>query len=217
MFTASYYNLHSLLGLYSTRLSAIGANLRRSQLIELSNSWITSYRMASLVVGCICIVSASLPAASGQVIVPVSREFRAPNNFTFQGSWVCSDGPQRAYIEVGPEKGSSQAALSHSWIALREEEEWFKGDYLVGYDSDKHQFLLIDAKDPAAIHYSTHGWDGDQLTLTSGVSEGSATFPHRILYRLEGPSRFTVTWQLYENGSFQSYAPSDCTRVADHQ
>ena len=104
--------------------------------------------------------------ASAQMIVPVDRTLHPPEGFDFGGQWNCGDGVSIAPLEVGNRNrsiGWVSLRLPEPWTEIHESQGGFNGDYFVGYDRDKSQFLMIDADDPASVAYFTEGWNGNKL------------------------------------------------------
>jgi hypothetical protein len=70
------------------------------------------------------------------------------------GQWKCGAGASIAYIEMGIHNRATAGPtlrLSAPWTEIRESQDGFNGNYFVGYDRDKRQFLMIDADDPALV------------------------------------------------------------------
>jgi hypothetical protein len=83
-------------------------------------------------------------------------------------------------IEIVPTK-ARHFVYRKSWTEIRESQDDFKGNYFVGYDCDRSQFLMIDADDPASEAYFTEGWHGKTLLLTS-VNEILTEISRACLY-----------------------------------
>jgi hypothetical protein len=159
---------------------------------------------------------AVFPRASAQMIVPADRTLHAPDRFDFNGQWNCGEGASTAHLKVDNGNSSTESAplrLPGAWTKVRETQGGFNGNYFVGYDRDKSQFLMIDANDPASIAYFTEGWNGQMLLLTSTNDEGQLAPPHRIQYDINDASRFTVTWEYLEGASWKAEPGVTCIKV----
>ena len=78
------------------------------------------------------------------MIVPVDRRLHSPQGFHFSGQWKCGADASIASIEVGNQNratGGATLRLSGPWTEIRESQDGFDGNYFVGYDRDKSQFL----------------------------------------------------------------------------
>jgi hypothetical protein len=111
-------------------------------------------------------LSVATLTARAQIIIPAAKGLGEPNDFSFYGRWTCSDKGRSAFLFVGQGDRRSLRSLK-LWADLQEREDGFRGNYFVGYDRDRRHFLLIDTDDPAVIAYSTDGWHGETITLTS--------------------------------------------------
>jgi len=154
--------------------------------------------------------------ASAQMIVPVDRTLHPPEGFDFGGQWNCGDGASIAHLEVGNRNRSIRwvsLRLPEPWTEIRESQGGFNGDYFVGYDRDKSQFLMIDADDPASVAYFTEGWNGNKLLLTSTNDKGPLALPHRIQYDVDDSHRFTVTWEMLEGTAWKAEPGVECIKV----
>jgi hypothetical protein len=164
---------------------------------------------------------AVFPRARAQMIVPVDRRSHPPQGFHFSGQWKCGAGASLAYIEVGIQNratGGATLRLSGPWTEIRESEDGFNGNYFVGYDRDKSQFLMIDADDPAAVAYFTEGWSGKKLVLTSSNGKDQLALPHRIQYVVNDSHQFTVTWEMLEGTDWKTEPSFMCNKVEhDHR
>jgi hypothetical protein len=159
---------------------------------------------------------AVFPRASAQVIVPADRRLHPPEGFDFSGQWNCRDGVSIAHLEVKNRNrsvGGTSFRLPGPWTELRESQDGFTGNYFVGYDRDKSQFLMFDADDPASISYFTEGWNGKTLLLTSANDKGQLAPPHRIQYDVNDSHRFTVTWEMLQGTAWRSEPAVKCIKV----
>jgi hypothetical protein len=159
---------------------------------------------------------AGFPRASAQMIVPVDRTLHPPQGFDFSGEWNCGDGASTAHLEVENRNRSTGGALLRlpgPWTEIHESQDGFKGNYFVGYDRDKSQFLMIDADDPASVAYSTEGWNGKKLLLTSTNDKGQLGLPLRIQYDVDDSRRFTVTWETLEGAAWKAEPGFKCIKV----
>jgi hypothetical protein len=150
------------------------------------------------------------------MIVPVDRTLRPPDGFDFSGQWNCADGVSIAYLEVenrNRSTGGASLRLPEPWTEIRESQNGFNGNYFVGYDRDKSQFLMIDADDPASVAYFTEGWNGKRLLLTSANDKGQSAPPHRIQYDINDLRRFTVTWEVFEGTAWKAEPGVRCIKV----
>jgi len=155
------------------------------------------------------------------MIVPVDRRLHPPQGFHFSGQWKCGAGASIASIEVGNQNratGGATLRLSGPWTEIRESEDGFNGNYFVGYDRDKSQFIMIDADDPAAVAYFTEGWSGKKLVLTSSNGKDQLALPHRIQYVVNDSRQFTVTWEMLEGTDWKAEPSFMCIKVEhDHR
>ena len=154
--------------------------------------------------------------ARGQTIVPVDRQFPPPMGLNFRGQWSCSDASSRGLLKVGtPNHAARRYAhlLGQSWTEIEESEEGLIGHYLVGYDRDHSQFVIIDAEDPAYAAYQTDGWQDRKLTLAS-VSRSGSSFPtDRFVYEVNRSDEFTVAWEWLEGTAWTAKSHYTCRRL----
>jgi len=154
--------------------------------------------------------------AGAQTIVPVDARFLPPDGFSFQGSWKCGDPAGRETLKVGkPSSGNSwrPRSLASTWTEIRETDQDMAGNYFVAYDRDKHQFIMIDADDPAYAAYSTDGWRDRELTLTS--EETQRMQRHRLVYKIESRYQFTVIFAVWESAAWVTSSSSTCHKVSE--
>jgi hypothetical protein len=154
--------------------------------------------------------------AGAQTIVPVDARFSPPDGFSFQGSWTCSDQTGGGTLRVGRSSnrnGWHPRSLASSWTEIRETDEDTAGNYFVAYDQDKHQFIMIDADDPAYAAYSTDGWRGRELTLTS--EETQRMQRHRFVYKIEDRYQFSVIFAVWESSAWVTSSSSTCHKVSE--
>jgi hypothetical protein len=160
---------------------------------------------------------AVFPRARAQMIVPVDRTLHPPDGFDFSGQWNCGDGVSIAHVDVENRNRSSRGAAFRpeggAWTEIRESQDGFNGDYYVGYDRDKSQFLMIDADEAASVAYSTEGWNGNKLLLTSTNDKGQLGLPHRIQYDVDDSRQFTVIWEILEGAAWKADPGFKCTKV----
>jgi len=159
---------------------------------------------------------AAFPRASAQMIVPADQRIHPPEGFDFGGQWNCRDGVSIAHLEVENRNRSTRGAslrLPGPWTEIRESQDGFNGNYFVGYDRDKSQFLMIDADDPSSISYFTEGWNGKTLLLTSANDSRQLAPPHRIQYDVNDSHRFTVTWELLQGTAWKAEPGVKCIKV----
>ena len=159
---------------------------------------------------------ALFPGASAQMIVPVDRTLHPPEGFDFGGRWNCGDGVSIAHLEVENRNrptGGAALRLPGPWTEVRESQDGFNGNYFVGYDRDRRQFLMIDADDPASEAYFTEGWHGKTLLLTSVNDKSQSVLPNRIQYDVDDSHRFTVTWQMLEGTAWKAEPGVECVKV----
>jgi hypothetical protein len=143
-----------------------------------------------------------------------------PDGIDFSGQWNCGDGASIAHLEVENRNRSTGGAplrLPGPRTEVRESQEGFNGNYFVGYDRDKSQFVMIDADDPASVAYFTEGWNGKRLLLTSANDKGQLAPPHRIQYDVDDSHRFTVTWELLEGTAWKAEPGVKCIKVERRQ
>jgi hypothetical protein len=159
-------------------------------------------------------------AAVAQLIIPVRQWVSPQQHFDFQGQWNCSDGSSIAHLNVGMKTGIySLTALQggNQWTGILENEDGFVGKYLVAYDHDHNQFLLIDLEDPAAAAFRTDAWDGNALILSS-VSNATGSFPpYRIRYEVNDANRFTVTWEMKDGPGWVNEPSVACVRAGSQR
>jgi hypothetical protein len=154
--------------------------------------------------------------AGAQTIIPVDARFPTPDGFSFQGSWKCEDPAGGGTLKVGKpsNRNSSQSRpLMSTWTEIRETDQDLIGDYFVAYDRDKQQFLMIDADDPAYAAYSTDGWHGRELMLTSVETQPMQR--HRLLYKIDGRYQFTVIFAVWESATWVTSSSSTCRKVSE--
>jgi hypothetical protein len=183
---------------------------------DLKRRTIAKIRTASAIAVGFASLIAVFPRANAQMIVPVDRRLHPPDGFEFSGQWNCVDGVSIAHLEVGKRNRSTGGAslrLPGSWTEIRESQDGFYGNYFVGYDRDKSQFLMIDEDDPASMAYSTEGWNGKKLLLTSTNDKGQLALPHRIQYDVEDSRRFTVTWEMLQGTAWKAEPSVECIKV----
>jgi hypothetical protein len=154
--------------------------------------------------------------ALAQTIIPVDARFPPPDGFSFQGSWKCADPAGGGTLKISkPSNGKSwhSRSLASTWTEIREADQDLVGNYFVAYDRDKQQFIMIDADDPAYATYSTDGWRGRELTLTS---EETQPMPrHRLVYRIGGRYQFTVIFAVWESAAWVTSSSSTCHKVSE--
>jgi hypothetical protein len=165
----------------------------------------------------ICQLGSSIPErATAQLIVPVDRRLHPPQGLDFSGQWNCGAGASIAYLEVGNQNRATEGAtprLPGPWTEIRESQDGFNGNYFVGYDRDKSQFLMIDADDPTSIAYFTEGWNGQELMLASTNDKDQMSRRHRILYVVNDSHRFTVTWEMLEGTDWNAEPGVTCIKI----
>jgi hypothetical protein len=169
----------------------------------------------AIAVGCAGLIAA-FPRASAQLIVPVDRNLHPPDGLEFSGQWNCVDGVSIAHLEVENRNrsiGGASLRLPESWTEIRESQDGFYGNYFVGYDRDKSQFLIIDEDDPVSMAYSTEGWNGKKRLLTSTNDKGQSALPHRLQYDVEDSRRFTVTWEMLQGTAWKAEPSIKCIKV----
>jgi len=156
------------------------------------------------------------PRTGAQMIVPVDRRLHPPEGFDFGGHWNCGGDSSIAHLEVGNRDrstGGEPPRLPGPWTEIRESQDGFNGDYFVGYDPDKSQFLMIDADDPTSVAYLTDGWNGNRIMLTSTNETYQLALPHRIQFDVNDSHRFTVTWELLEGAAWKAEPAFKCIKV----
>jgi hypothetical protein len=151
-----------------------------------------------------------------QTIIPVDARFPPPDGLSFQGTWKCGDQAGEGTLTVGKpsnRNGWHPSSPASTWTEIRETDQDLVGNYLVAYDRDKHQFIMIDADDPAYAAYSTDGWRDRELTLTS---EETQTMPrHRLVYKIEGRFQFSVIFAVWESATWVKSSNSTCRKVSE--
>jgi hypothetical protein len=149
--------------------------------------------------------------ASAQTVIPVAATLPAPEGLSFQGRWKCEDAFTKATLQVG---GGRRAPAA--WIQLTETDQNHTAHYLVAYEHDKQQFILMDADDPAYGVYSTDGWRDRELTLTSKDGTDEQRLKHRFVYKVLDPRQFTVTYAVWQDAAWASQSTSTCRKVRGH-
>jgi len=154
--------------------------------------------------------------AGAQTIIPVDGKFPPPDGFSFEGSWKCADPAGGGTLKVSkPSNGKSwhSRSLASTWTKIRETDQDLAGSYFVAYDRDKQQFIMIDSDDPAYVAYSTDGWRGHELTLTS---EDTQPMPrHRLVYKIDGRYQFTVIFAVWDSATWVTSSSSTCRKVSE--
>ena len=154
--------------------------------------------------------------AIAQTLIPVDATFPPPDGFSFQGSWQCAGPAGGGTLKVSKPSNAKNwhsRSLASTWTEIRETDQDLVGDYFVAYDRDKHQFIMIDAGDPAYAAYSTDGWRGGELTLTSEETERMPR--HRLVYKIESRNQFEVIFGLWESASWVTSSSSTCHKVSE--
>jgi len=155
-------------------------------------------------------------SADAQTIIPVDGRFPPPDGFSFQGTWKCEDPAGGGTLKVGkPSNGNGwqRRSLVSTWTEIRETDQDLIGNYFVAYDRDKLQFIMIDADDPAYAAYSTDGWRGRELTLTS--EETQPMQRHRLVYKIDSRHEFTVIFSVWEGAIWVTSSSSTCHKVSE--
>jgi hypothetical protein len=168
----------------------------------------------AILVGFVSLIAA-FPRAKAQLIVPVDRRLHPPQGLDFSGQWNCGAGASIAYLEVGNQNRATEGAtprLPGPWTEICESQDGFNGNYFVGYNRDKSQFLMIDADDPTSIAYFTEGWNGQELMLAS-TNKDQMSRRHRILYVVNDSHRFTVTWEMLEGTDWNAEPGVTCIKI----
>lgn len=177
-------------------------------------------------------IAALLSAALGplipvhaQTVVPVGPKFPPLAGLTFDGQWECKSGDLTltARLRVTPDRarhGESMPSAQGRWTQLTETQQGIAAHYLVGYDRDANEFLLLDADDPAYEVFRPEGWSGPTITLTYVAPAGQthADKPVRLsrkrfgaIHRLLGRIR---EWKLETARHLRLHAqfPPACSR-----
>lgn len=166
----------------------------------------------------IAIVVAVSGMAMSQLVIPVDRNVPPPKGLNFEGNWVCKDGSHTATLLVG---GQHQHGWHHSWrdplpsirwTSILEKDTDFTGRYLVGYDRDKHQFVMIDADDPAYAPYVSDEWRDGKLTLTLLDTDNQLPTKSRLVFDVSDDTQFTVTVQDQRNDVWITQNSSTCRK-----
>jgi len=154
-------------------------------------------------------------SAHAQTVVPFSSRFPPPSGLSFAGDWECRNGDQTARMHVTPDRvihrhlvPSNQAGLA----LVTESQEGLVEHYLVGYDRDANEFLLLDVDDPSYESFRPEGWTGSTMTLTFVASPVNQMPPNRFVYHVENSVRFTVSWEEYEGSEWRSRDTYVCTK-----
>jgi hypothetical protein len=157
----------------------------------------------------------ALIPAHAQTVVPVSASLPPPAGLTFDGQWECRSGDLIARLQVTPGRArhdESMTSVSTGWTMLTETQQGMVAHYLVGYDRDAKEFLLLDADDPAHEEFRTEGWSGPIMTLTYVGQPNNPMPANRFVYLVDNSSRFTVSWEEYENGDWKAHDTYVCAR-----
>ncbi len=157
----------------------------------------------------------------------VGRDFLADGKFyysvplaeshslRFTGNWRCIAGQQVAQLVVSIHallKDPRHISASGEWAMLTERQQGIAAHFVVGYDRDAKQFLLFDADDPGYEAFSTTGWVGQEMILTS-IDRPDRNFPqHRFVYRIKDARLFTVSWELRQEGDWKAQDAFTCTK-----
>jgi hypothetical protein len=159
--------------------------------------------------------------ASAQTMIPVATKLPAPEGLSFQGRWKCEDASTKATLQVGGRgprhPGWRNVRLAPAaWTQLTETDQNRAAHFLVAYERDKHQFILMDADDPAYGVYSTDGWRDRELTLTSKESTDQQRPKHRFVYKVLDAHQFTVTYAVWQDAAWASQSNCTCRKVSGH-
>ena len=196
-----------------------GAHLKAGQPDDLKSRRARKIRTAFAILVGFAGLMAVFPKARAQMIIPVDRRLLPPEGLDFSGQWNCGTGASIAHLEVGSQIGATGGApprLPRPWTEIRESQDGFTGNYFVGYDRDKSQFLMIDADDPISISYFTAGWTGKTLMLTSTNNKDQLAL-HRIQYVINDSHRFTVIWEMLNGNEWKAEPGFMCIKVEhDH-
>jgi hypothetical protein len=197
-----------------------GAHLKAGQPDDLKTRRAQKIRTAFAILVGFAGLMAVFPKARAQMIIPVDRRLLPPEGLDFSGQWNCGTGASIAHLEVGSQNratGGAPPRLAIPWTEIRESQDGFTGNYFVGYDRDKSQFLMIDADDPISISYFTAGWTGKTLMLTSTNNKDQLALPHRIQYVINDSHRFTVIWEMLNGNEWKAEPGFMCIKVEhDH-
>jgi len=136
-----------------------------------------------------------------QTIIPADPKVPAPKGLRFEGTWSCESTSSAGKLIVRPaqQPGHGSTGLGKNWTEIIEREASDSGHYFVAYDRDKQQFMIIDPDDPAYAAYSTTGWHDSTLTLTPIPGRTQTPPWHRLVYEVQGPTQFTISWQLWKD------------------
>jgi hypothetical protein len=66
---------------------------------------------------------------------------------------------------------------------LTERQQGISAHFVVGYDCDAKQFLLLDADDPGYEAFSSTGWVSQEMILTSIDRPDRYSPQHRFVYQ----------------------------------
>ena len=150
-----------------------------------------------------------------QTLVPVTSKLPPPMGLRFTGNWRCIAGQQVAQLVVNAHafrKDPRHISASGEWALLTERQQGITAHLVVGYDRDAKQFLLFDADDPGYEAFSTTGWVGQEMILTS-IDRPDRSFPqHRFVYRIKDARLFTVSWELRQEGDWKAQDAFTCTK-----
>jgi hypothetical protein len=154
--------------------------------------------------------------AKGQAIVPVDRQFPPPVGLNFRGQWSCDDGSSKALLKVGSANHATRRYAHPSgqgWTDMKESQNGLIGHYLVGYDRDRGEFVVIDVDDPTAAAYETDGWHERKLTLAPVHRPGLLFSNARFVYEVDHTDDFTVAWERLEGSVWTAERYYTCRKL----
>jgi hypothetical protein len=173
--------------------------------------------MSSLVQRCLPFVTllGLVQPIRSQTVVPVSSMLPPPMGLRFIGNWRCIAGQQVARLVVSTRalrKNPRHISASSEWAMLTEHQQGITAHFVVGFDRDAKQFVFFDADDRGYETFSTIGWVGQEMILTS-IDRPDRSFPqHRFVYRIQDDRLFTVSWELRQEGDWKAQDTFTCTK-----
>jgi hypothetical protein len=149
-----------------------------------------------------------------QTIIPADPKVPAPKGLRFEGTWSCGGTSSAAKLTVRPaqQPGHSSTGLGKNWTEIIQRDGSASGHYFVAYDRDKQEFMMIDPEDPAYAAYATDGWHDDRLTLTPIVGGAQSSPWYRLIYEVQGPAQFTISWELWNDKDWNVQSVFTCKK-----